>query len=174
MAKRVGMANRYGILGLLAGCLLAQSCNILPGGLNSGGVCQTPDGRAVTTYTPYGTWKKTFGYIPPRTELELTENYEVLIVLRNGETCRIRFENDADTGERTGYYSFSNDVNLKTITMTLLQSDVENTANRLVDYSFKGSCGDTEMTWSGTTDSLTETFKYRSKNLEGVACSSSQ
>jgi len=134
---------------------------------NNVGVCQSSTGGAVTTYSPYGTWKKIYGYEPPRTELDLQENFDVLVVLRTGETCTIPVVNGAATTDVTSYNRFSNDVTNKILT---IQSFSDSTSNRLVQYAFSGSCGDTKMTWVGD-DDVTEIFKLRTVSTEGAACS---
>ena len=143
-----------------------SACNILPGDNSSGGLCQTTDGSVVDTYNIFGTWKKISGYSSPRSETRLQNDYDVLIVMRTGGTCRVEFENAAQTTITKEFYNFTHDVDLKSLEL----SSIDGEEGGSIKYRFSGSCGDTKMTWTWSNGGV-EIFQYRSKNLDEVSCS---
>jgi hypothetical protein len=148
------------VFGVLLGC------NFLPGFADSG-TCQLGDGTVVPTYSVYGTWKKISGYDTPRSEAALSENYDVLIVLRSGETCRVEFKNAAQTTTTKDWYSYEHDIDLKSLSLKSMDGK---SSDYSVNYRFSGSCGDTQMTWTSDNSGV-EIFQYRSKNVDEASCS---
>lgn len=150
------------------------SCNILPGAQN-GGACNTADGRLVNTYSIYGTWKQIQGYEPARSKTKLEIDYDILVVLRSGATCKMEVLDGADQGTLPTVMSgiYSHDVDASQMQVDFSTDVRSNRTSNVVTYSFSGRCDSTRMTWTYD-DGSTEVFEYRSKSTEGVSCTSEE
>jgi hypothetical protein len=149
---------------------LLLSCNILPGA-QSGGACQASDGRTVNTYSIYGSWKQIQGYDPARTQTKLKIDYDILLVLRNGDTCKLEVMDGADQGVLPTVSSgtYSHDVDRSQLQVDLTSDVRSGRTSNVITYSFSGRCDGTRMTWTYDNGD-TEVFEYRSKDTEGASC----
>jgi hypothetical protein len=129
-------------------------------------VCQTEGGDSVNVREVYGTWKMVKGYVDdPRSEEELTHDYDVLVVQTGGGLCRIGYVSQSPI-ETVVLAAYEHNIPDKRLTLDLMVPS--NAGPVSATYSFSGTCGDPRMTLRYSNGAI-ENYKFRGKDI-GNGC----
>lgn len=122
-------------------------------------------GDSINVREIYGTWKMVTGYTDGvRSEEELQNDFDVLVVQTGGALCRVSYVSQSPIETAfTGIYS--QDVNANRLEITLIAPiSVEVSAT----YSFAGGCSNPTMTLRYNNGAV-EKYQFRSKDV-GDGC----